>query len=347
MGKDYYQILGVNKNSTPDDIKKAYRRLAVQFHPDKNPDNKEAEAKFKEIAEAYDVLSDPAKKQRYDLGGSGFFQSAGHNPFSQFSHNDFWDDIFTNKFNRNKKGQNLFVNVPITLMEMYSGAKRTIRSKKYKKCDPCKGNGSLNGESHQTCYNCKGSGQVQTIRQQQFAPIMTSSECPQGHGSGKMIFEVCTKCIGKGANIFDEEIEIEIPPGTLPGMQLTMQGRGNEEPGATIPGDLLINIKEVAHPTYERQGTNVKMIKRISFFDACIGTKIEIQLPLGETVSLLVEPGTTHGTILQLQGKGLYEFAMGSKGDFLVEIHIKVPKPRNNEEVEELKEMSRKEIFNI
>jgi len=347
MNKDYYQILGVNKNSSPDEIKKAYRKLAIQFHPDKNPDNKESEAKFKEIAEAYDVLSDPTKKQKYDIGGSGFFQSAGFNPFSQFTHEDFWDDIFTNKFNRNKKGQNLFVNVPINLMEMYSGTKRTIRSRKFKKCDPCKGTGALNGESYQTCYNCKGVGKVQTVRYQQFAQVMTTSDCPQCHGSGKMILEVCNTCTGKGANIFEEDIEIDIPPGTLPGMQLTIQGKGNEEPGATIPGDLLVNIKEVLHSVYERHGTNIKMTRKISFFDACTGTKIDVQLPTGELVSLLVEPGTTHGTILQLQGKGLYEFAMGSKGDFLVEIHIKVPKPRNNEDVEELKEMSRKEIFNI
>jgi molecular chaperone DnaJ len=230
---------------------------------------------------------------------------------------------------------------------MYLGAKRTIQARKYKKCAPCKGNGSLNGESHQTCFNCKGSGFVQKMHNHHFAQVTTTTECEQCHGTGKMIFEVCETCIGKGANVFEEEIDIDIPKGSLPGMQLTVEGKGNEEPGSTVPGDLLINIKEIEDSVYERQGTNVKIIKEINFFDACLGTKIEVKLPLGEVISLLVESGTTHGTILQLQGRGIYEFSMGSKGDFLVELHIKVPKPRNPEDIELLEEIRKKEIFNL
>ena len=326
MSKDYYQILGVNKTSPPEEIKKAYRKLALLYHPDKNPNNKEAEAKFKDIAEAYEVLSNSEKKQKYDFGGSGFFQSAGFNPFSK---------------------QNLFLNVPITIQEMYLGAKRTVKSKKYKKCAPCKGNGSLNGESFQTCYNCKGNGTVNETHNHGYVQVTTNVPCKQCHGVGKMIFEVCESCVGKGAVIFEELIDIDIPAGSIPGMQITIQGKGNEEPGATHPGDLFVNIKEVQDPYYERQGTNIKIIEEISFFDACIGTNIDVKLPLGEKISLLVEPGTTHGTILQLQGKGIYEFSMGSRGDFLVELRIKVPKPRNQEEIEDLKEMSKKEIFNL
>jgi molecular chaperone DnaJ len=343
MAKDYYKILGVERNSAPDDIKKSYRKLALQYHPDKNPNNKEAEAKFKDIAEAYDTLSNPEKRRKYDISGS-FFQSAGSNPFSRYD--DFWSDMFT-KREKFKKGQDLFVNIPITLQEMYLGAKRTIQTRKYKKCNPCKGNGSLNGESHQTCFNCKGSGFVQKVQNHQFAQVTTTVECTQCHGTGKMIFEICETCLGKGANVFEEEIDIDIPAGTLPGMQLSIPGKGNEEPGSTTPGDLFVNIKEIESHLYERQGTNVKTIKEISFFDACLGTKIEIKLPLGESVSLLVEPGTVHGTILQLQGKGLYEFSMGSKGDFLVEIHIKVPKPRNQNDIEMLEEIRKKEIFTL
>jgi molecular chaperone DnaJ len=345
MNKDYYKILGVERNATKEDLKKAYRKLAVQYHPDKNPGNKESEARFQEIAEAYGTLSDDQKKSKYDMGGN-FFQSAGFNPFGNYPQSDFWDDIFANR-SQNKKGQNLFVNVPITIQEMYLGAKRTINSRKYKKCKPCDGNGSLDGKSFQTCYNCKGTGSTQSTRFQQFAQITTSSQCEQCHGTGKMILEVCESCYGKGAVVFEEEIDIDIPAGTLPGMQISIAGKGNEEPGATFPGDLLVNIKEVIDNYYERQGTNIKVVKEISFFDACIGTNIEIKLPLGEVVSVLVESGTSHGTILQLQGKGIYEFSMGSKGDFLIEIHIKVPKPRNSVDIEELKEMSKKEIFNL
>ena len=343
MSKDYYKILGVERNSSAEEIKKSYRKLALQFHPDKNPNNREAEAKFKEIAEAYDVLSNPDKKSKYDFSGS-FFQTAGSNPFSRYD--NYWNDMFA-KREKYKKGQNLFVNIPITLQEMYLGAKRTIQTRKYKKCFPCKGNGSLNGESHQTCYNCKGSGFVQKVHNHQFAQVTTTTECEQCHGTGKMIFEICEICIGKGANIFEEEIDINIPAGSLPGMQLTVEGKGNEEPGATVPGDLFVNIKEIEDQIYERHGTNVKIIKDLNFFDACLGTKIEVKLPLGEVVSLLIEPGTTHGTILQLQGKGIYEFSIGSKGDFLVELHIKVPKPRNSGDIELLEEMRKKEIFSL
>lgn len=345
MNKDYYKILGVERNATKEDLKKAYRKLAVQYHPDKNPGNKESEAMFKEIAEAYDVLSDDQKRSKYDTGGS-FFQSAGFNPFGNYPQGDFWDDVFS-KRNQHKKGQNLFVNVPLTIQEMYLGAKRTINSRKYKKCKPCEGNGSLDGKSFQTCYNCKGTGNIQSTRFQQFAQITTNSTCEQCHGTGKMILEVCESCYGKGAVVFEEEIDIDIPVGTLPGMQISVSGKGNEEPGATFPGDLLVNIKEVGDNYYERQGTNIKVIKEISFFNACLGINADIKLPLGEVVSVIIEPGTTHGTILQLQGKGLYEFSMGSKGDFLIEIHIKVPKPRNPEDIEELKEISKKEIFNL
>jgi len=346
MNKDYYAILEVNKNSSQDEIKKSYRKLALKHHPDKNPGDSSAEAKFKEIAEAYDVLSDSTKKQKYDAGGNAaFFQSSGFNPFSQFSHDDFWQDIFANKSQASKKGQNLFINVPLNIQELYTGAKRTIRAKKYKKCSGCSGNGSLDGKSFQTCNNCRGVGKIQVTRMHQFAQIMTTIDCPQCHGKGKMILEVCEKCVGKGANIVEEDIDIEIPSGSLPGMQITIQGKGNEEPGATHPGDLLVNIKEIPHSTYMRQGTNVKVIREISFFDACLGTKIDVQLPLGDIVSLLVEPGTSHGTILQLQGKGIYEFSMGSKGDFLVEIHIRVPKPRNQEDISMLEEIKEKELF--
>lgn len=347
MSKDYYQILGVNKTSSPEEIKKEYRKLALKYHPDKNPDNKEAESRFKDIAEAYDVLSNPEKKQKYDFGGSGFFQSAGFNPFSKFAQEDFWDDVFKNKTPLNKKGQNLFLNVPITIQEMYLGAKRTVKSRKYKKCSPCKGNGSLNGESFQTCYNCKGNGTVNEVHNHGYVQVTTNVPCKQCHGSGKMIFEVCETCVGKGAVIFEELIDIDIPAGSIPGMQITIQGKGNEEPGATYPGDLFVNIKEVEDSYYERQGTNVKIIKEISFFNACLGTNIDVKLPLGEVISLLVEPGTTHGTILQLQGKGIYEFSIGSRGDFLVELRIKVPKPRNQEDIGDLEEMSKKEIFNL
>lgn len=343
MSKDYYRILGVERNASGEEIKKSYRKLALQYHPDKNPNNKESESRFKEIAEAYDVLSNPDKKSKYDFSGS-FFQSAGSNPFAKYD--NYWNDMFT-KREKYKKGQNLFVNIPITLQEMYLGAKRTIQARKYKKCAPCKGNGSLNGESHQTCFNCKGSGFVQKMHNHHFAQVTTTVECEQCHGTGKMIFEICETCIGKGANVFEEEIDIDIPKGSLPGMQLTVEGKGNEEPGSTVPGDLLINIKEIEDNVYERQGTNVKIIKEINFFDACLGTKIDVKLPLGEVISLLVESGTSHGTILQLQGRGIYEFSMGSKGDFLVELHIKVPKPRNQEDIELLEEIRKKEIFNL
>ena len=348
MSKDYYKILKVERNATAEEIKKSYRKLALLYHPDKNPGDKTAESNFREIAEAYEILSNPNKKMQYDSGGSfnTFFNSVNSNPFSKFTSTTYWEDIFKNRVVE-RKGQNLFLNIPITIYEMYTGTKRSVKSRKYKKCKSCEGNGSLHGKSFQTCYNCKGSGNVNSTYYSGFAQVVKNSTCTQCNGTGKMILEVCEDCLGKGAVIFEEIIDIDIPKGSIPGIQISIPGKGNEEPGSTSPGDLMINIKETIDPYYERQGTNVKIIKDITFIDACIGTNIDVKLPLGEIVSLVVDPGTLHGTILQLAGRGLYEFSMGSTGDFLVEIHIKVPKVTNSKDIEILEKLRKKEIFKL
>ena len=346
MEKNYYELLGVTRQSTDDEIKKAYRKLAMQYHPDRNPDNKDAAAKFGDIAQAYETLSDLDKKKKYDITlDSPFNRSSAFNPYGSYPGSDIWQDIFSNKANSLKKGQNIIVNLPLSLKEIYTGTKKVLRVKKYKKCKSCSGNGSLDGRSFQKCYNCKGTGFTKETKFQQFAQVITSNTCTQCYGTGKMILEVCEECLGKGASIIEEDIEIEIPKGTLPGMQLNLQGKGNEEPGATMPGDLILNIKEILSENYERIGTNIKTIKEITFIDACLGTELSVTLPLGDIVSIVVEPGTTHGTILQLKGKGLYEFTMGSNGDFQVEIHIKIPKYITPEEKRFLLKLSRKELF--
>jgi molecular chaperone DnaJ len=345
MEKNYYELLGVSKDSSDEEIKKSYRKLALQYHPDKNPGDKDSEAKFKSIAEAYGVLSDPDKKRKYDHTLNNPFAGSGFNPFGNYPGGDIWGDIFANKNAGVKKGQNIMVNVPLTIQEMYTGVKRTIKVRKYGKCKPCKGNGSLDGVSFQQCYNCKGKGVTTETRFQQFAQVVTHNTCTQCHGTGKMILEVCETCMGKGANVVDEETEIEIPKGALPGMQLNIPGKGNEEPGTTHPGDLIINITEIVSSEYERQRTNIKVTKEITFIDACLGTEIKVKLPLGEEVSIAVDAGTSHGTILQLKGKGLYEFTMGSYGNFLVEINIKIPKLITPEEKKFLNKLRRKELF--
>lgn len=315
--KDYYKILGIERNASQDEIKKAYRKLVMEYHPDKNPDTEE---KFKEIAEAYETLSNPEKKDRYD---NPPFKSG--NPFG-----GIYDDLF-HTWTREKntkpktKGLSLNIYINITLDESITGVKKKVRLKRKIRCKSCSGNGSMEGKSFQTCGQCSGRGVVESYSNRGFVQVVQTTTCPSCQGKGKVILEFCENCFGSGLKDFNDLIDINVPAGSIEGMQFNISGKGNEDPNGGINGDLIVNIRETKSDLFQRIGNNIQTTKVISFIDACIGTEIEVDLPLSERVKTNVDPGTSSGTILRFTGKGIPHIGIGLRGDFLVEIKIYVP----------------------
>ncbi len=348
--RDYYEVLDVGKNATAEEIKKAYRKKALQYHPDKNPDNKEAEEKFKEAAEAYEVLSNQDKRQRYDqfghagLGGSGSGFSGGgfsdiEDIFSAFG------DIFGGHFGgfggfggsrsrggrRVSRGSDLRVKVKLDLKEVIEGAEKKLKVKKYVACVPCNGTGEKNGSAHSTCGTCRGSGQVTRITNTLLGQMQTSSTCPTCQGEGKIITDKCHHCAGEGVIRDEEVINIKIPAGVGEGMQLNVSGRGNAGRRGGINGDLLVVITEEEHPDLIRDGNNLVYNLFLSFPEITLGTTAEIPTAEGK-VKVKIEPGTQPEKILRLRGKGVPDVNGYGKGDLLVHVHVWIPKRLSNEE---------------
>jgi molecular chaperone DnaJ len=336
--RDFYEILGVAKNAGEDDIKKAYRKLAIKYHPDKNPDDKGAEEKFKEAAEAYEVLSSPDKRQRYDQfghagvggasgnGGGGY--GGGMNMddiFSQFG------DIFGGAFGgggngggrRVNRGSNLRIKVKLNLNEIAHGVEKKLKVTKHVACHTCKGSGAKNG-NYETCKICNGTG-VQTRMQQTILGAMrTQTTCSACHGEGKIIKDKCNTCHGDGIVRGEEVISVNIPAGVAEGMQLSMNGKGNAAPRGGINGDLLILIEEEEHPELKREGNNLIYHLFISFPDAALGTQVEIPTIDGK-VKIKIDAGTQGGKMLRLKGKGIPDINGYGKGDLLVDVNIYTP----------------------
>jgi molecular chaperone DnaJ len=348
--RDFYEVLEVNKNSTAEEIKKAYRKKALQFHPDKNPGNAEAEEKFKEAAEAYEVLSNPNKKQRYDqFGHAGVGGAAGggfgggfrdvEDIFSSFG------DIFGGHFGgfggfgggssrggrRVSRGSDLRVKVTLDLKEIIEGVEKKIKVKKYIACDHCNGTGAKNGSAYSTCGTCRGSGQVTRIANTILGQMQTSSTCPTCQGDGKMITDKCNNCAGEGVIRDEEVISIKIPAGVGEGMQLNVSGRGNTGRRGGINGDLLVVITEEEHPELVRDGNNLIYNLFLSFPEITLGTTSEIPTAEGK-VKVKIDAGTQPEKILRLRGKGIPDVNGYGKGDLLVRIHVWIPKKLNSEE---------------
>ncbi len=345
--RDYYEILGVSKSATADEIKKAYRKVAIKFHPDKNPDDPTAEDKFKEAAEAYEVLSNPEKRQRYDrfghqgVNGGGF--GGGMNMediFSQFG------DIFAGGGNpfesffgggggrgqaRRRKGPNLRIKLKLTLEEVANGVEKKIKVKRHVTCKVCDGNGAKNGTSLQTCSTCGGSGQVRKVMNTMLGQMVSSSTCPNCRGEGKIVTDTCDACKGDGRMMEEEVIPIKIPAGVSEGMQLSMSGKGNVPIRGGIPGDLLIVIEEEEHEVLKREGNNVVYDLYISFADAALGTSAEVPTIDG-MVKIKIEPATQSGKILRLRGKGIQDINGYGRGDQLIHVNIWTPKQLTKEE---------------
>ena len=350
--RDYYDILGVSRNADADEIKKAYRKLAIKYHPDKNPGDKAAEDKFKEAAEAYEVLSSAEKKQRYDqFGHAGGASSAsgygGGGPggmnmediFSQFG-DIFGGGGFDGFFGgggssrggrRMQKGSNLRIKVKLTLDEIANGVEKTIKVQKMASCKTCGGSGAKDKSSFANCGTCGGAGSVRRVQNTILGQMQTTTTCPTCHGEGQTISAKCTSCHGEGVERAEETISINIPAGVVDGMQLSMTGKGNAAPRGGIPGDLLILIEEVEHKQLKRDGINIIFDLYISFIDAALGTSIEIPTIDGKA-RIKIEPGTQAGRILRLKGKGIKDINSYQKGDQLVHVNIWTPKSLTRDE---------------
>ncbi len=348
--RDYYEILEVQKNASADEIKKAYRKMAIKYHPDKNPGDKASEEKFKEAAEAYEVLSTSDKKQRYDqyghagmggnggggrggYGGGGFGGMKMDDIFSQFG------DVFGGHFGggggrggkRVNRGSNLRVKVKMTLEEIANGVEKKIKVNKYVACKPCNGSGAKNGSAFNTCSTCKGSGQITRVTNTILGAMQTTSTCPTCSGEGQSITDKCTSCHGDGIVREDEVVSINIPAGVAEGMQLSVGGRGNMGARGGVAGDLIVVIEEVEHELLKRDGVNLFYDHFISFVDATIGTQIEIPTIDGKA-KIKVEPGTQSGKVLRLKAKGLPEINSYGRGDILVNINVWTPQHLTKEE---------------
>ena len=355
--RDYYEILGISKGATAAEIKKAYRKKAIEFHPDKNPDDKSAEGKFKEAAEAYEILSDENKKARYDQfghqafengGGGGGFGGGGMNMddiFSQFG------DIFGGGGGgfggggfsgfgggggqRRVKGSNLRIRVKLTLEEIANGVEKKIKVKRKVQAD---------GTTYKTCSTCNGSGQVTRIANTILGRMQTSAPCNVCGGAGQTIDKKPADADAQGLKVSEETVTIKIPAGVVDGMQLKVSGKGNEAPGNGVSGDLLVAIEEAEHETLQREGDNLHYDMYISLPDAVLGTSKEIDTVTGK-VRIKVEAGVQSGKILRLRGKGIPSINGYGTGDLLVHVNVWTPKTLNKKQKAFFESMKEDEHF--
>ncbi len=368
MKKDYYEILGVSKSSSADEIKKAYRKVAMQYHPDRNPGDKAAEEKFKEAAEAYEILSDADKRAQYDRFGHQAFQGRGNGGgggfgggmnmediFSQFG-DIFGDDSPFSSFfggggrrssasrSHGTKGTNLRVKLKLNFEEIAKGTTKTIKVKKYIVCTTCGGNGAKDKNSFQTCGTCGGSGQVRRVQNTFLGQMQTVTTCPTCHGEGTIVTSKCNVCKGEGRVYGEETVTIDIPAGVQEGMQLSVGGKGNAGQRGGPSGDLIVLIEEEAHPQLQRDGLNVAFELHINFADAVFGTQVEVPTIDGRA-KIKIPPGTQSGKIFRLKGKGFPSVNSYEKGDQLIHVNIWTPQHVSAEEKQMLEKMQKSPNF--
>lgn len=364
--RDYYEILGVSKSSSADEIKKAYRKVAMQFHPDRNPGDKAAEEKFKEAAEAYEVLSDADKRAKYDRyghqafgpgmgGGGGFHASNMEDIFSQFG-DIFGDDMFGGFFGgggrgrsgggraRGQRGSNLRIKLKLNFAEIASGVSKQVKVKKHVVCNSCSGSGAKDKNSVQNCGTCGGSGQVRRVQNTFLGQMQTVTTCPTCNGEGTTVTAKCGSCKGEGRVFGEETINIEIPAGVQEGMQLSMSGKGNAGERGGMAGDLIIQIEEEQHAELQRDGLNVAYDLHISFPDAAFGTSVEVPTIDGRA-KIKIPAGTQSGKIFRLKGKGFPEVQGYHRGDQLIYVNVWTPQHLNSEEKVMLEKLSNSENF--
>ena len=347
--RDYYEVLGVQRNANADEIKKAYRKAAIKYHPDKNPGDKEAEDKFKEAAEAYDVLSNPDKRARYDQFGHAGMSGAAGGGFGGFGGGGFsmedifsqFGDIFGGHFGgfssrsggsaRVNRGSDIRVKVKLTLAEIANGTTKKLKISKTIACDKCGGSGAKDSSSYATCSACGGSGYVMRVENTFFGRMQTQSVCPTCGGSGKTITAKCDKCSGEGVMRGDEVVEIKIPAGVGEGMAVTVSGKGNAARQGGVSGDLLVMIEEEHNPELVRDGNDLIHNLNLPVTTCILGGDVEVPT-IDSRVKIKIAPGTHTGKVLRLRGKGLPDVNGYGRGDILIVVDITIPDTLNKEE---------------
>lgn len=364
--RDYYETLGVAKGASADEIKKAYRKTALKYHPDRNPDNKEAEEKFKEAAEAYEILSDPQKKQRYDQfghagvngpgGGYGDGGAGGMNMDDIFENfGDIFGDFFGGGGFRGQarpggrrpsgeRGSNLRVKLKLTLEEIAEGVTKKIKLKKYNTCGHCDGSGAKDASSLQTCPTCGGQGVVMKVTETFLGRMQTTATCSTCQGQGKIIKNKCNHCKGEGRVYEEETVSIDVPAGVEEGMQLSKRGSGNAGKRGGSNGDLIILIEEAEHEHFTRDGRNIIHDMYISFPEAVLGAKLEVPT-LGGKAKIKIPEGTQSGKIFRLKGKGLPSINGYGRGDQLIHVNVWTPQKLSAQERKTLEKLQKSTNF--
>ncbi len=361
--RDYYEVLGVQRGASTDEIKKAYRKLALQHHPDRNPNNKEAEEKFKEATEAYEVLSDHQKRQRYDQfghqgmrGGADYHSYQNFNDiFSQFGDifggsGSIFDDMFGGGQTRRPRasgepGSDLRIRLKLSLEEIAEGVEKKIKIKKWKTCSTCSGSGARAGSSKSSCPHCNGTGEIRQVSRSMFGQFVNIAPCTYCGGTGQIIREKCQTCQGEGREQGETTLKINVPAGVSEGQYMTLQGQGNAGRRGGYAGDVIVEFIEEKHEHFVRNGDDVIFNAMISYPEAVLGCDLEVPTLSGKA-KIKIEPGTMPGKMLRLKEKGIPRLNNYGRGDQLIRIQIWVPSKINSREKELLKELSSGEHIN-
>jgi molecular chaperone DnaJ len=363
--RDYYQVLNVGRNSSQDDIKKAYRKLAMQHHPDRNPGDKAAEEKFKEAAEAYEVLGDPEKRKRYDQFGHEGIRGTDFRPFTDVNDifttfgdifgggfgGSIFDEVFGGGTRQRQRGptvvpgSDLKLRLKLTLEEIATGVEKKLKVKKWKTCDTCRGSGAKSSSSRTTCPVCNGTGEVRQVSRSMFGQFVNISTCQNCHGEGKIIRDPCPACHGEGRAQGETVIKVAVPAGVSEGNYIPIRGEGNVGPRGGPPGDIMVVIEEEPHPVFTRNGDDVVLDLLISFPEAALGSDIEVPT-LGGRSRLKIEPGTQSGRVLRMREKGIPHLNSYGRGDQLVRVNVWVPTSLNAHERQLLKQLADSDNIN-
>ncbi|MCA0446952.1 MAG: molecular chaperone DnaJ [Bacteroidetes bacterium] len=367
--RDYYEVLGITKTASQDELKKSYRKLAMQFHPDRNPGNKEAEDKFKEAAEAYEVLSDPDKRAKYDRFGHQAFQAGGGSGFGPQGFSDIndifsafgdifgggnspFDDFFggggRQRGGRSRStgepGSDLKLRLSLTLEEVATGVEKKLKLKKFIRCEPCSGNGAEKGSDHSTCTTCNGAGEVRQVQKSVFGQFVNITACSTCSGTGKTIKNPCKSCKGEGRIQGETTVKVNIPAGVSNGNYLTLRNQGNSGRRGGADGDLIILIEEERHSIFTREGNDILCDVEISIPEAILGTEIEISTLTGKA-KLKIDSGTQSGKLLRFRQKGIPEYGSNRVGDQIIRVNVFIPKTLDSKEKDLIKQMEHLDGF--